>query len=105
MPDVTVTAEAIANMRAMFDRAEKAMWERDTAVIANIDADMADVAEAHAHTAAHLRALLTSLLTALELARQAPNGRVYADLDGLEFVGVLHGGVVDHGNGDVRVHT
>lgn len=105
MHEVTITSEAIDNLHAMNARAHKAHVERETAIMANMDADLAEVLEDVRKHRDHIQSLLTSLLTGLDIARQVPNGRVYADLDGLEFRGSLHGGIVDHGNGDIRVHT
>lgn len=104
MHDVTVTSEAVSNIHKMVEDVEKkrVMFGVLLAGGRLSETDALDKAIEGLDAA---WALLHSLNTALEMARQVPNGRIYADLDGLEFIGSMHGGIVNHGNGDIRVHT
>lgn len=107
MPDVTVTAEAITNLSAMIESVNKQRSLLGLHVLRIDDPnDFERLMDEAIQVVDRAWELLYAIDTAFTMAKGVQGGRVYADLDGLEFIGhPLHGGIVKHRNGHVQVHT
>lgn len=106
MHDVTITPEAITNLSEMIGAVNK---QRSLfgihAMRSNSQDDLESLLDESIQVLDRAWEILYALDTALKMAREVQGGRVYADLDGLEFIGGMSGGIVKHKDGRVQVHT
>lgn len=106
MYDITVTSEAVNNLLQMEEEIIKAFHRDMAAVTADPESTDYSAYKVYRNAYERMGQLVRSINIALDFARQVENGRLYADLDGVDFIGALHGGIVYHRDDHtVLVHT